>query len=331
MLSVGLKRSNTFYALEGYYVNQGFWKQANFVSRLRRDIIGQTQLTQEDPYFTRDAEGRVDCGSVGPKLAFKSMLDSGATYPTLHQEDLFNLGVDSLWYAAQTIQTFTAAAGPVTTRIYELYVCVLDNNCKQLVNPKDAVYPYSHKYLGSLCPVAQSPQPLQYDENGIENGFRFSGILPFVACYMSSTPTRNTLFLGEDRNDVLGAHRMPGQKKWSIEIPPTEPAGGVPFDRYGNPHITFRHREDRIIDIDHMDKKHASTITYLGGTAEEIIVQNDPGAAQISARQRESVEREIEIYGPQGEGLEVSNPSLRNLYPNSGAQILDRESHGPYV
>jgi hypothetical protein len=329
--SVALKRSNTFYALEGYYVNQGFWKQANFVSRLPLEIIGQTQLTREEPYFTRDAQGRVDCGSVGPRLAFKSMLDSGATYPTLHQEDLFNLGVDSLWYAAQTIQTFQAAAGPVTTRIYELYVCVLDNNCKQLVNSKDAVYPNSHKYLGSLCPVAQSPQPLQYDENGIEDGFRLSGILPFVACYMSSTPTRNLLFLGEDRNDVLGAHRMPGQKKWTIEMPPTEPAGGVPFDRYGNPNITFRHREGRIVDIDRTDKKHASTLIFLGGTAEEAIVQNDPGAVQISEKEGESVEREIEIYGLQGEDLEVSNPPLRSLDPNAGVQMLDRESHGPYM
>jgi len=123
------------------------------------------------------------------------------------------LEVDPAWYAAQTVQSFDAANGPVTSRIYELYVCVLDHNGKQLVDPNDAVWPFAHKYLGSLCPVAQSPQPLQFDENGIENSFRLSGMMPFVACYVSSTPGRNTLFLGEDRNDVLGSHRMPGQKK----------------------------------------------------------------------------------------------------------------------
>ncbi len=183
--SVALKRSNTFYALEGYYVTQGFWKQASYVSRMPPGILGDTSLVPEDPYFFRDADGKVDCGSAGPKLAFKSMLDSGATYPTLHQEDLMHLGVDPVWYAAQTVQSFDAANGSITSRMYELYVCVLDSNAKQLVNPNDAVWPYSHKYLGGLCPVAQSPQPLQFDENGIENAFRLSGILPFVACYLS--------------------------------------------------------------------------------------------------------------------------------------------------
>jgi hypothetical protein len=72
-------------------------------------------------------------------------------------------------------------------------------------------------------------------------------MLPFVACYVASAPTRNVLYLGEDRNDVLGWHRMPGQKKWCIEKNPTEQ--GLPFNRYDNPHITFRHREDRIIDV----------------------------------------------------------------------------------
>jgi hypothetical protein len=94
--------------------------------------------------------------SSTPKQAFKSMLDSGTTYPTLHQEDLFNLGVDMAWYDAQTVQTMDCATGPITSRIYELHVCVLDNDCKQLVEPNDAVYPFSHKYLGGVCPVAMS-------------------------------------------------------------------------------------------------------------------------------------------------------------------------------
>jgi hypothetical protein len=123
-------------------------------------ILGDTDLVPEDRYFARDSAGKVDCGSAGPKLAFKLMLGSGATYPTLHQEDLVNWGVDPTWYAAQTVQSFDSANGSVTSRIYELYVCVLDDNAKHLVDPNDAVWPFNHKYLGSLCPVAQSPQPL---------------------------------------------------------------------------------------------------------------------------------------------------------------------------
>lgn len=114
--------------------------------------------------------------------------------------------------------------------------------------------------------------------------------MPFVACYVSSTPGRNTLFLGEDRNDVLGSHRMPGQKKWAIEVPPIDPA--LPDDRYGNPHITFRHREDRIIDMDCTDKKHASMIAFLGGTADKKIIESDPGGTQMIEIMRESVERD---------------------------------------
>lgn len=328
--SVALKRSHIFHAMEGYYVTQGFWKQANYVSRLSPHIRGVTDLVPEDRYFARDSAGKVDCGSAGPKLAFKSMLDSGATYPTLHQEDLMNLEVDPAWYAAQTVQSFEAANGSVTSRMYELYVCVLDDNAKQLVDPHDAVWPFAHKYLGSLCPVAQSPQPLQFDENGIENSFRLSGMMPFVACYVSSTPGRNTLFLGEDRNDVLGSHRMPGQKKWAIEIPPIDAA--LPDDRYGNPHITFRHREDRIIDMDCTDKKHASTITFLRGTGDEKIIESNPGGTQMLQIMRERVEREMQAHGPAGENLEVSVPPLRNVDQSAAAAyIRDLEMHARHM
>jgi hypothetical protein len=102
-------------------------------------ILKDTDFVPEDRHFTRDSAGKVDCGSAGPKLAFKSMLDSGATYPTLHQEGLMNLGVDPTWYAAQIVQNFDSANGSVTSRFYELYGCVLDDNAKQLVNPNDAV------------------------------------------------------------------------------------------------------------------------------------------------------------------------------------------------
>jgi hypothetical protein len=46
---------------------------------------------------------------------------------------------------------------------------------------------------------------------------------------------------------------MLGQKKWVIEMDPIEPR--LPFARYGNSHITFKHREGRIIDVDRTDMK----------------------------------------------------------------------------
>jgi len=278
--SVALKRSDVLSPLECYFVTQGFWKRAKFVHRM--PALSHALPTPEEPFFFRDVEGRVYCGEAGPKLGFRSILDSGATYPTLHTDDLVNLGVDINYYPAQSIQTMHSPTGPVSSRIYELCVSVLDDEGRQLVDENDPVYPYNHRYLGGLCPVAQTPTPLTYDENGLEQSFRLSGLLPFIACYLSSTPSRNMLFLGEDRNDVLGSHRMPGQKKWTIEMDPIEP--GLPLDRYDNPHITFSHRNGRIVDMDRADKTHASTITFLKGTPEEKIVQSDPGDQQASLR-----------------------------------------------
>ena len=155
---------------------------------------------------------------------------------------------------------------------------------------------------------------MQYDENGLERPFRLSGILPFLACYISSTPGRNTLFLGEDRNDVLGTHRMPGQKKWVIQMPPLQLASSIPFEAYGNPHIMFSHRGGQIVDIDRRDKKHASTLIFMPGTAEEEVIENDPGSAQHAARAKMGAG--IEAHGLEEEDVTVNPAPINRLYPN---------------
>ncbi len=100
-----------------------------------------------------------------------------------------------------------------------------------------------------------------------------------MAGYGAWAPTRNFLCLGVDRHDVHGSHRVPGQKKWAIELP-TIPAG-LPFDRYGNPKILFDHRNGMIVDKDREDIPHVSTITFLGGQANEFVVESNPGARQV--------------------------------------------------
>jgi hypothetical protein len=42
--------------------------------------------------------------------------------------------------------------------------------------------------------------------------------------------TERSLCIGEDRNDVLGAHHMPGQKKWVVEMDPIKKR--LSFNRY---------------------------------------------------------------------------------------------------
>jgi hypothetical protein len=126
-------------------------------------------------------------------------------------------------------------------RVFELFVCVLDEDRRQLVDKNDPVYPHAPYYLGSMCPVAEIEGEVKYDEQGREICLRLSGMLPFVACYVASAPMRDGIHLGEDRNDVLGSHKMPGQKKWSLEEP-TISSDGLPDDHYGRPKITFNHR-----------------------------------------------------------------------------------------
>jgi hypothetical protein len=71
--SIAIRRGNTFYALEGYYINQGFWRQANFVKRMPPSRLGASQLAPEAPYFACDAEGRLDCESPGPNIELGSI------------------------------------------------------------------------------------------------------------------------------------------------------------------------------------------------------------------------------------------------------------------
>jgi hypothetical protein len=120
---------------------------------------------------------------------------------------------------------------------------------------------------------------------------------------------------------------MPGQKKWAIELPSIDPA--LPDDQYGNPHITFRHRDNRIIDMDCFYKKHASTITFLRRTADEKIIESDPGGAQMSEIMRESAEREMQAHGPEWENLEL--PLRDGDRFAAAAHIRDLERHARHA
>lgn len=65
------------------------------------------------------------------------------------------LNIDMNAYSAQIITEFVTATGPARSRLFELFVCVLNNDGKQLVDPNNAVCSLSQKYLGGLCPVTQ--------------------------------------------------------------------------------------------------------------------------------------------------------------------------------
>ncbi|KAH7327058.1 hypothetical protein BKA65DRAFT_539736 [Rhexocercosporidium sp. MPI-PUGE-AT-0058] len=323
--SVALEREDLWTALGGWHVNQGFWKRSGYVARMSQAKWVSPGVNHDQYERHPENPNLVNCQAEGPRLSFRSMLDlyhkclhisfeslAGATFPSLHNEDLLSLNIDMANYSAQSVSACQTANGVVMVRLFELFVCVLDNDGKQLVDPNNAVYPLSHKYLGGLCPVSQCPTPLTWDANGIPTPHRLSGILPFLASYVSSTPTRNTLYLGEDRNSVLGAHRMPGQRKWSIELGPIVP--GLPFDRYGEPKIRFSHRGGRLVDEDDAAREGVSYLVVNGeggedgegeGQGRRVVVVSDPATRQREMREEEELRRE--------EGKRVERERMRGL------------------
>jgi hypothetical protein len=110
-----------------------------------------------EPYFERSFSDftKVQCGEHGPRLSFRCLLDSGATLPSLHTLDLYNLGIKPVQYEAQSVIRMVTANGGKVVRVFELFVCVLDEDGKQLVDKNDPIYPQTPYYLGSMCPVAE--------------------------------------------------------------------------------------------------------------------------------------------------------------------------------
>jgi hypothetical protein len=242
--------------------------------------------------FLTSEDGRVYCQSEGPKLVYTSLLDSGATFPSLCPADFHDLGIDANNYAAQTIEVLETANGTVRARTYEMFVSpVQQNTLESLVDENDAVWPYHAKYLGGLCPVTTVGNEItEPDPNGFIPNQRLSGLLPFLACYVTSTPTRNCLFLGEDRNDVMGGHKTPGHRRWDISMPSTQPLPCDTWRTYGHPKIRFSHRDGMIINQDRDDIGHASTTTAWPGHPMETVIQHNPRAECDEAEARRQAE-----------------------------------------
>jgi hypothetical protein len=259
---------------------QGFWKRAGYVTRMPQtgysDPCNMSDEEKEaSKKFIEGAGGTWFCQWQGPKLLYNSLLDSGATFPSLYDYDLAALGISKEYYAAQSFQSLVTSNGIITSRIYELFVDVRQEEGDPLVDESNPVHPGCGPYLGGLCPVSEATKDLNnLDPFGNIIESRLSGILPFLACYVSSTPARNVLCIGEDRNDVLGAHKTPGQRRWDISSYIGQPVDRESWGVYGNPHITYSHRQATIIDTD--TGPGSSRITVNGGTANEMTLEYNP-------------------------------------------------------
>lgn len=185
-------------------------------------------------------------------MVFNSMLDSGATFPSLYENDLKSLGIAKDFYGAQSCAMHNTANGSVIWRRYEMHVQVEGNLGTPIVDPYNPVNPMFPPYVGGICPVSMIETPTggpEVDANGFEGNARLSGLMPFVAPYVSITPSSNTILLGEDRNDVLGGHKMPPHRRWMVGLDQS-PKSREYWERWGNPTITFNHRNGHVVDED---------------------------------------------------------------------------------
>ncbi|OHE91619.1 hypothetical protein CORC01_13096 [Colletotrichum orchidophilum] len=187
---------------------------------------------------------------AAPTLHFRTLLDSGSTLPMLYNRDVRALGIHRASYAAVSRVSVQTASEAMATWLYEMEVAVVDTQtCEPLVSSSSPVWPAEEPTLGgvTLIMVRKSPRldgaaPSFSSPCGGKNAVakttgdgettflenatslidiaegrdygRLSGLLPFKVCYLQSTPGLRTIWMGEDRRDVLGAHRMPGQMRW---------------------------------------------------------------------------------------------------------------------
>lgn len=137
---------------------------------------------------------------------FAFMADCGATYPMLAERDLEDLGIDQHTYAASTWGDIETTNGRIKAKIFELRVGIGSSVEEEAEGRSPARgapgWPYERGIMGGLCPVGLIPNRARR----VAYTDRLSGMLPFVACYTSSVPTAGRMWLGENRQEVLGAN-----------------------------------------------------------------------------------------------------------------------------
>ena len=209
--------SDMMLAMKGMPLDQersSSWGIGHYAIHLNFEV-DTSQVMNEDEKKKGGADLKDRSEETGKKYEaqFKTLLDSGATVPVIHVNDLRHLNIDLNWYASQGVSHTSTANGDVRQRFFEMYVSLCTEESESLVglhNP--ATWPTERPVLGAFLPVVVSRnQALQGRLSFLS---RLSGMLPFDAAYISSAPARKRLWLGEDRRDVLGASRLPAHLRY---------------------------------------------------------------------------------------------------------------------
>ncbi|CAM1509974.1 Fc.00g003090.m01.CDS01 [Cosmosporella sp. VM-42] len=273
---------------------------------------------------TPDLNWTVHDDPDGPRCFFSMHLDSGATAPCLYDIDLDVLGIDELEYPPQTCVQMATATETVNTPLYEMRVDVCRYNGKSLVGD-NPVWPRERHELGGIFPVAVIPGanvPIggppdglsmeelklrqQHGEDMSEEALakrtncngntRLSGLLPFQVCYSAGAPGLKFWF-GEDRSDVLGADKMPGQRRWERHRVPRSQHAPLTFDLKDRPKtIAFEHEigpGKRLIDTDVKGQPGASVVRVIDGS-EVAEYRLEPRRLSAQRRRRTRAEAKAE-------------------------------------
>jgi hypothetical protein len=305
----GLLSEYNSYAWE---ISMGFKRVRGFHSRISQRLgepgrakngkvlLYQTKLRElgsnkRDTCFVEDEDDE----GAAPRVCFKMLLDSGATYPSLHNSDLQYLGIDRKMYPAQTqISISTAESSTAVARVYEMRIDVCRHNGESLVGD-DPVFPDERRELGGIAPVMvlvdstpDESEPLsEWYKEALENGedvseeamaqrykgsreSRLSGMFPFQVCYFAGVPGKSVFWFGEDRRDVLGADRMPGQQRWERHLRVKGVQRPKEVSQLDRPTVVFDHQTNglKVLDTDSPADSSTSFLTIDDATRTRRVV-----------------------------------------------------------
>lgn len=216
-----------------YHIKIGFQR--------RKELVTRSALSSGAGYSSKSSKVRTEADRTGPIVYYQTLLDSGATLPFIYSADLLCLNIDKSSYAAQSAKNVSTASAVISMRTYDMSISVYPfpdpapsstaarSGVPQIhyeaynaakyppPSPGPPTWP-SEPFVRSLVlPVVVSAGSAAADFDASQPPDRLSGLAPFHLVYLASTPGQNKLHLGEDRRDVLGSLRMPGQKRYKTE------------------------------------------------------------------------------------------------------------------
>lgn len=185
--------------------------------RKARGAVAGTHNTHPFPQMSAKGvalskAGPIDMNTVvstpaGQTHIFEMLLDSGCETPILFHADFVSLGFTSADMNAASVATIHGANGRKSNlKIFELLggVQLSENDF------------HGHE-LFPTCVIKldwRLKPPAGY------SGERLSGVLPFLAYYMSFAPGMDRAHMGNERGDVLGMQRIPSGLRYDPFVKP---------------------------------------------------------------------------------------------------------------